>query len=423
MTFLNKAMQDASPGPEQAVNKGAMNINALKNQRDQQPQPEQTPNMFVRDEDLRSSTWEVRKAQFMLARTDTTTELVKRWVGRLSLEDTDDMISPDEVSEIFPELEGVFSEPVSMAVAQQISNTALRRKRLNEIIQNGDPDSMRQSIEGLGLSIAAHIVDPIGIMTGMAIGKGATFALGKAMARGGVPTRVASGLTGTRRAIAEGAGGNFIEEIVAAQPLMKQEMADINILQNATISGLAGAGFAAGVRGMSASMRYMTATPERASRALELGKQQLDEGMKLRTKEAIDAAMHEDLPNMRQLRDQAVAGGNKKRADELDEQIKYAENNPPPSRGDLVEEINSPRNHIDYDAEVNARADQAEVSPIEADIETKFANLREQAKELEFENNLSPEFRKALDDATEELGRVPRIQEAIDTMSHCFRRA
>lgn len=168
---------------------------------------------------------EAAAASAVLAAQDVPTLSIKRMVELKRIErdsEYDQKYSPEELTQRFPGLDKPFTEPKSLAVAQEIYNRNMERKKLEDIIKYG-PKGVGQTLANFGAAALPHAMDPIelgaNVLVGFGIGSVAKFAASEAVASSAIGKYVSSSALGkTATAVGEtvfGAGKAATPEAAA----------------------------------------------------------------------------------------------------------------------------------------------------------------------------------------------------------------
>jgi len=182
--------------------------------------------------------FEFAKTNAQLALFDSETLSAGRFIQRNLLANDDDLVEPDQITELFPDIDTTFDEPKSAAFLGALEGHVQERKRLEEIISRR-PESFSNTVLGFGSALIGAAADPIGLATGKLLG---VFGVGEA-----IISKVASkSLLG--RPIAkhfvkggiEGALGNVVSEIAFTIPSQQDEIKDLQITERILFAAAAG---------------------------------------------------------------------------------------------------------------------------------------------------------------------------------------
>jgi len=254
------------------------------------------------------STMEVLGATFSRTFIDSATPLVTRKIRRELDADTS-IIQPDDLNERYPGMPQPFNEPMSLSVADSLASTQRRRKQLDDIIGNGDPDSAIQNYGGFVVSLGVHIMDPVGMAVGGVIGKGLGWVASKALTRGGAGaiTKTLGGLRQTKLSgqVTEGAIGGAAEELGLAQPLLNEEQQDEMTTTELALSVAAGGLFPVGLNGLGRTAKSTfnflkggKRGTEKVTNSLHAVEGQLENGKRVDTEDYVNAEMQKELPEL-----------------------------------------------------------------------------------------------------------------------------
>lgn len=416
-----------------------LNLNQGRPDYTQEPPEQITPEYleqrnqtgFFTNQDPETSRWDVRRAQAQLTRVDTSTALVMRF-GERMLDNSQEAMNPDELNSMFPEMQGAFKNPMTVNSAMQIAATEERRRELQEIINSGDPDSWRQKIEGLAIGIGVHVLDPVGMATGFGIGAGFSRLAGMALSRSGSVATAAQAVARrpVLRAGLEGGVGSGIEEAALAIPLMKEELQDINTMENVGISMAAGSIFGAGLSALartSVPQRLLRKDADTSEKAFTLVEQQLEAGKRADVDPYIRAVADKELPTLRKDLEEARTRGDEARAQEIEETIEYAQSHPPEPRTEAATRQYSEEADLDYDPELPQRIrDVEERIPTETEsfLTSRFQELENRFTGLEQDGaEIPPSLRKSFDESKAEISRIEETENAFLEYTNCLRGA
>jgi hypothetical protein len=120
-----------------------------------------------------------------------------------------EVIDPDKLNEMFPNIEKKFYKPTKLVVAQEMSRRATENNRISNIINNG-PQGFFAGAGRFATGLATGIAtDPLGMLAGIGIAKsirsigvaamaaGSSSRIAGIAARGGLGAEVAEGIAGT----------------------------------------------------------------------------------------------------------------------------------------------------------------------------------------------------------------------------------
>lgn len=197
---------------------------------------------------------------FDLAKFDTLTEAVSRlhYYRLLQQNPMDEALTPEQIREEFPDLDGQFTKPMNRAVVEEIYRSQLERRELQRRISEG-PSDILTGAGKFGASLFAHAVDPTELAAGLMIGGGLGIGANLA-ARAGVKalTRLGFGIanptlgqTLVRNMIEAGAGNILAEPIIgagAAADLQDYTIGDMmtSVIAGTVAGGLLGTGISRG---------------------------------------------------------------------------------------------------------------------------------------------------------------------------------
>lgn len=399
-----------------------LDFNLLKRQ---EPPPERA-NPFKEEQE--SSFFEVAGAQFMNAFVDTDSQLIVRKIQNEFEEATsDDVMDPQQLNEMFPGMPVPFGEPTSLSVAKNIVATQRQRETTQRIINKGDPDSLLQKTSGVLMSLAANVVDPIGIAVGNLIGAGVVRVAGKALANTKRGAQLAKTIAnpGLKREIVEGVIGNPIQELLVAKPLMEEERQDYDTFTNLSIAAGAGFLFPLAKAGLGKTMDKLLPkrNPEEgAARIADTVEQQLQSGKAPNTEVVASSLKRQELPQVQKELDEALANGELERASELREELRSLNEIPEHDRIAEMQRANAPEADMHHDSDVwqeyQAAIDRGD---FESDLDQEiledldsFARQRE-----EFVNSL-PEGEnppKVIEEAFEEANQLQSRLEELDRLT------
>ena len=414
---------------------------------DRDPQPEISGLFGSRQE---SSTLDVLKAQVELPFIDIDTRLVFRAAKRFFSGDADDITDHRELNKMFPELDIPFNKPLSLEVAQEMSDIDVQRKGLQRIIQNGDPDSYLQQASGLALGIGVNILDPVGMALGMGIGRGLMAVMGKVVMRGGKAAKflkpASRGLGGR---VFEGAAGNAIQEMVVGRTLLKQEKVDVDTYNNLTFAIGAGILFPLG----GAAFKFLRSGKNaiaKTNKVAALAESQMENGKRVHTEPYIRAELakelqelEDNLTNMKRTREEALAAeagieGDKtfiRSVEEIDQDILELQEmvelaresaKAPLDRAEEARKANSPEEDIYFDKEAEDLLVSGEREPFIAErskeFEDSFKEINDQIDELEASGESNTFVKKSLDEAKAVRDNADNFDRMARMATDCVRR-
>jgi len=428
-----------------------------------------------------SSTMEVLGATFSRTFIDSATPLVTRKIRRELDADTN-IIQPDDLNERYPGMPQPFNEPMSLSVADSLASTQRRRKQLDDIIGNGDPDSAIQNYGGFVVSLGVHIMDPVGMAVGGVIGKGLGWVASKALARGGAGaiTKTLGGLRQTKLSgqVTEGAIGGAAEELGLAQPLLNEEQQDEMTTTELALSVAAGGLFPVGLNGLGRTAKSTfnflkggKRGAEKVTNSLHAVEGQLENGKRVDTEDYVNAEMQKELPELEKELEAArkeadtplprdavetdLADGPQKSAKkaakktakkktkktakkktkktakkaakvkELEERVETARNAPTPDRVESVRRHNSRESDLNYDPDIAETVKTNLDNPllpedITPELTRQFTELDERVSRIDIES-LPEEIRIELDGARAEFNKVETVDKAFNAAENCVR--
>jgi len=361
-----------------------------------------------------SSLGEVAQSSFQLSWKQAETSSVVRAIQNSAAAKDDDITDHKTLNEEY-RLPVPLNEPMSRSKFDRLVEEDIERKELQTIIQNGSGSKL-ETVVSFGSSMAAQIVDPIGIASGAITGTLAA----KVMAKGALGLKAAKAGLGQR--IVEGVAGNLIAEAAFVIPTSKQEQQDIDTYQNLQNAIYGGVGFPAAIAGLKLGFKKTAQLFNLAEQRINAGKKPFGTAIEM---EAVTGADRKNLTERRaelSTRAEGLPDGDelfevKKEIDEIDESLTRLDDSMKDEVA-LREEANSRQQDMYYDQEVRTDAENFRENPIEPTIkervDVEFDRQIEGTDRAEERANLVAE--KEL-----HMQRRQAVPEAVQIAADCIR--
>lgn len=115
---------------------------------------------------------ESMSAAYDLANLDSGLGLYRRWRDMNKVEDEGgDVLMPQELNRMFPQMETPFTRPTTVRVAQEMAKRIEEKRAMEESIAKG-PQGMFYGMARFGAGLAPHAIDPLEIGAGLVAGAG-----------------------------------------------------------------------------------------------------------------------------------------------------------------------------------------------------------------------------------------------------------
>ena len=211
------------------------------------------------------------KAQFELGALSSETLSAAKFVHKEAIRSEEDIISAQEANELFP-VDVPYSEPVSARAAGVIQAHQDDKKRLANIIANGEGGWI-ESFSGFAASVAGAAIDPIGILSGKALTGVGGSVLNKAIGKG-LTGKVSREILETS---IEGAIGNVATEALLVAPLSIADQEDINVTRDLVFAATAGAAFPAVTGAIGAAYKgFKNLSLDKVNKAVDITEARMD---------------------------------------------------------------------------------------------------------------------------------------------------
>ncbi len=186
-----------------------------------------------------TSTSDVLGKRFGLALLESETLSAGRFIEQKIAAREDDIMLPEEANKAF-DFDVPVSSPTSKAELELIQDITNRKREMRDIIDRGE-DTFANNFFGPIVGFAGYAVDPIGILTGKALG---AFKVGQSVINKTIGKSFLQG-SAWRKVVEsgiEGAFGNTLSEVLVSSQ-SKKELQDIDMTKNMLLAAGAGAAF------------------------------------------------------------------------------------------------------------------------------------------------------------------------------------